>query len=342
MGLNYVKFQRGSQESYNSLKETNRIHEDTLYFIYDKTAPEKGGLLYLGETLIGGSGTMATTLNQLADIDIPSDENQLIDGMILHYNKGTQKWEPVSIKTAIENSGAILNSEGNGINVNSTEKIDIETIDAALHRIDPSPTEGDITFVSGIPYIYDGTNWQKLTGTDLDSQIQSLQTDIIELRNSMEAVNGKIDGLNNLTYTVKESLPIITNDNVGDLSNTIFLVPNENGTERNIYTEYLVVEGAYERLGTLQTPTLSDYVTVTEFNNTVGDLEEQINSLQSQIDNPLLDNYLLVDTYKDEVGDLASLAAKVNKTSTTVVEEILYLNNRLQWHDINDDDDDNE
>ena len=52
---NFVKFQRGSQTAYNNLATKDL---DTLYFIYDSSNPSAGGLLYLGETLIGGTGSM--------------------------------------------------------------------------------------------------------------------------------------------------------------------------------------------------------------------------------------------------------------------------------------------
>ena len=38
MAVNYVKFQRGSQEAYNALKSAGRLDEDTLYFIYNTSS----------------------------------------------------------------------------------------------------------------------------------------------------------------------------------------------------------------------------------------------------------------------------------------------------------------
>ena len=71
--INYVKFQRGTQEAYARIKERNALDANTLYFIYnDPENEEAGGLLYLGERLIGGtgSGNVVTSLNDLSDVDL--------------------------------------------------------------------------------------------------------------------------------------------------------------------------------------------------------------------------------------------------------------------------------
>lgn len=58
---NFVKFVRGTPTAYNNLQQKN---PDTLYFITENNA--SSGKLYLGNKLIGGSITGATSLlNQL-------------------------------------------------------------------------------------------------------------------------------------------------------------------------------------------------------------------------------------------------------------------------------------
>jgi len=81
MALNYVKFQRGTQENYNKLKMSDKgIDKNTLYFIYNKDSPETGGLLYLGDVLIGGSGSInVTAFGDLTDVDLQG----LSDGSFL-------------------------------------------------------------------------------------------------------------------------------------------------------------------------------------------------------------------------------------------------------------------
>ena len=57
--VNYVKFQRGTIAAYNALKTRELIDSNTLYFIYE-SADKKNGYLYLGDKLIGGSGSDST------------------------------------------------------------------------------------------------------------------------------------------------------------------------------------------------------------------------------------------------------------------------------------------
>lgn len=77
---NYVRFQRGTQEAYNKLKENNRLNDYTLYFIYDKNDVSIG-TLYMGSRLIsGGDATViASALKDLTDVVInESGENYFL------------------------------------------------------------------------------------------------------------------------------------------------------------------------------------------------------------------------------------------------------------------------
>lgn len=69
MPINYVKFQRGSQEAYDALKSAGHLDENTLYFIYS-TDNSSVGALYMGNRIIsGGDITIASaSLDDLADV----------------------------------------------------------------------------------------------------------------------------------------------------------------------------------------------------------------------------------------------------------------------------------
>lgn len=69
MAVNYVKFQRGSQEAYDALKTAGKLDSNTLYFIY-KNEADAVGALYMGNRIIsGGDITIASaTLDDLADV----------------------------------------------------------------------------------------------------------------------------------------------------------------------------------------------------------------------------------------------------------------------------------
>ena len=60
MAVNYVKFQRGSQEAYDALKAAGKLDSNTLYFIY-KNEADAVGALYMGNRIIsGGDITIAS------------------------------------------------------------------------------------------------------------------------------------------------------------------------------------------------------------------------------------------------------------------------------------------
>lgn len=66
MSVNYVKFQRGSQSAYDTLKAQGRLDSNTLYFI----RPDDGaqfGALYMGENIIS-SGDIVVESGSLADL----------------------------------------------------------------------------------------------------------------------------------------------------------------------------------------------------------------------------------------------------------------------------------
>lgn len=347
MALNFVKFQRGSQEAYNRLKTAHRLESDALYFIYDKDYPDEGGLLYLGEVLIGGAGTSgAKILDELIDVNMGG--TALLDGMILQFNQQTSKWVPKPIKQAIENAGADLNIDLPI--VETTTKSDSETVNSAINRIDSNPLEGDIVFVNGTPYIYDGSNWVILTGSDLTTRVTNLETTVNGMNNSitgltttvgnMQTELGSVDGriaaaiqnANHLTYKIEDTLPTITSENANSLSKTVFLIPNGNTDGDDKYDEYMYIasNNAYEKLGSWGA-NLDNYVTTTTFETRVGNLEAGMANLSST-----LAPYLKIVDYKSEVGDINTLRAATGNNSSTVIDEVVNLSSRLQWHELSE------
>ena len=81
----FVKFVRGTPTAYNNLKQKN---PDTLYFIAENGA--QSGKLYLGNKLIGGSVTGATSLSELVDIFL--DNNLSVNNILVYEgNRWTNK-----------------------------------------------------------------------------------------------------------------------------------------------------------------------------------------------------------------------------------------------------------
>ena len=100
---NYVRFQRGTQEAYDKLKQAGRLNDYILYFIYDPDDASVG-TLYMGSRLIsGGDATViASALKDLTDVVInESGENYFL----VQNAKG--KW----VSTSLNNVVALIKSQ---------------------------------------------------------------------------------------------------------------------------------------------------------------------------------------------------------------------------------------
>ncbi len=89
---NYVKFLRGTPTAFENLASKD---SDTLYFISEQNADR--GVLYLGEKLISGGISSATSLEDLADVLIGAG---ISAGSLLYYD-GTQ-WINKSLNEILE------------------------------------------------------------------------------------------------------------------------------------------------------------------------------------------------------------------------------------------------
>ncbi len=301
---NYVKFQRGSQAAYTSLLNSANKGEafyDTLYFIYDSNNKAAGGTLYLGDILIGGAGQVgATTLASLSDIDL----TDLAAGSFLQYNNISQKWEAVDPDDFSFSSNVKIGTLGEN-----------ETVAQAQARLLPSPNEGDIVIIDGEPYIYAGSSsgWTPLTSEDLSSKVTTLATRVSTLENRMNNVN-------HLTYSVVGSLNDIDTailNPTADLNRTIFLVPSSSGVLNDSYDEYMVVNQndtiVKERLGSVTAPDMSNYVTTTQLNTAIGNLETSI-----------ANTYVSQSSFNTTIGSLQD-------DITDIEADIVVIKDSLEW-----------
>lgn len=331
MAVNFVKFERGLKSVFTTKKNNGRLSPDTLYFVYE-SADSTQGELYLGSKLIGGTSTSSvTSLGDLLDVDLTG--SNLIDGMILHYDSLNSEWVPVSIVSAIEDAKQAGANVG-GADVTVGTKNDGETLAQATSRLVSNPTEGDIAIISGFPQVYTGTTWLPLDDPSLNTRISALETDVATLQNDMAAVDGKILSANHLTYRVLTAGETLSTNLVPatQLNRTVFLVPKSNSTVGDAYDEYMYVEGSgFEKLGSW-TADLSNYVTTSQFNTQVGNLNTAISNLQSN-----LGNYVLTTRYETEVGDIDDLTSYYNENNIdadTLVDGVLDLYDRLTWTEL--------
>lgn len=102
---NYVKFRRGTPDSYTALTVKD---PDSLYFISEQNALQ--GVLYLGDKLISGSISASTSLNDLSDVLLG---NNVSANSLLIYDGTQQKWvnKPFS-EIFNEITGSLIEMEG--------------------------------------------------------------------------------------------------------------------------------------------------------------------------------------------------------------------------------------
>ena len=336
--INYVKFQRGVQSAYDRLKSSNRLDANTLYFIYnDPNDEEAGGLLYLGERLIGGTNVSAiTSLTDLSDIEVT--DITMVDGMLLQYHIQDGKWYPTSLSD-VDISSEDLPKVYSGGKQASEDDADV------IERLDASPLIQDIVFVDGVPYIYNGSNWTELIGENIEERVVALETKVGTLETQMSNVAGDIQSAiaaaNHLTYTVVNGeLPVISGDTTS-LENIIYLKRNNNentaASGEDLYDEYIFVPevGDFEKLGSWGV-NLNNYATVATvdaLDSRVGDLESDVSDLTTAISS-ISSTYVLQSVYDAEVGDIQDLLTNTGKASTTLVNEIIELQDAVKWTDI--------
>lgn len=320
MAINFVKFQRGPQNIYDSLVAKKKIDENTLYFIYNSNAPEDGGLLYLGYTLIGGTGSnlSSISLSDLTDVST----NEAGNGSVLWYNEQLSKWEPATPAQIVNASNKLPS-----VTVLSSESG--QTPQEVLATLVDN-NENDVVIINGEPYIFDGNNWTSLTSSSLEDRVTELENQI----NAIDSeIDDKINAANHLTYKVEQDLNTI---DTSTAQNTIFLVPSVNPATRDSYDEYMYVNGNFERLGAINEVNLSGYATEQYVNNAIQGVATQtyVNNIISN----LSDTYVLKSLYNTQVGDISIFQSYASKENASISDGVKELYERLAWKDITDED----
>lgn len=173
MAINYVKFQRGSQEAYDALKEAGKLDENTLYFIYSADNSSVGAL-YMGNRIIsGGDITIASAnLDDLADVIVKGagTNSFLVKGE-------NNNWIAKSLEDVVSLIKDNLDNIVPDVQIFQTILGDDETDQDAINRIigDSILTTGDIVILKKLiandkyqhtAYVYDLSNqhWIAMDG----------------------------------------------------------------------------------------------------------------------------------------------------------------------------------
>ena len=332
--VHYVKFMRGSLAAWETLLTTpEKISDDTLYFIYENAEHSTEGKLYLGQKLISGVDSNISgdiNINDIGDIYI--DDETLADKQILVYNDTTQQWENTSLSTIINTAVSIMQGA--------------TAAAAGTSGLVPVPAAGDqIKFLRG-----DGT-WVPIDVPVFDSTIFELNLEHeITLKDITQAPVGTIPIKNSeggiswanmsggtverAVMTMAELEEAIANGTTTE--NTIYMVPNSDPEDQhNLYSEYMVISGNLELLGTtVNDINLSNYVTTSVFNTAVGNINDILNDTTNNgVTTPgLVSRVTFLET---NIGDLTQLM--LSSGNDTLVEEVNTINERLQWQEINNE-----
>lgn len=318
---NYVKFIRGTPTAYTNLLNKDA---DTLYFV--TAAGANSGTLYLGDKIIGS----ASSLSQLGDVII----NAIGDRQILSYNAGSNSWINTTVEALIGTmQGASATTAGAAGLVPAPLAGDqkkflrgdgtwatIDVGDTAFNDKIFTTSSNGIT-IKGFTAATSGQLLQK--GSDGNVSWISPNTITSDLQTAVTNLQAVVDGIQGgITRTIVTQLSDI-DVTAPNADKYIYMVPNNSGTSSNLYDEYMVIEGAVEKIGSGLSGDLTNYVKISTLNTRVAEINTKFN------------NYVLKTTYAAEVGDLSQLL-KSQSNGDTLVDQVNDLTTRLTWYEVTD------
>lgn len=272
MAINYVKFQRGPQSAYESLKALGKLDPNTLYFIYSQDDSNITSL-YMGESLIIGGNSSSINLNDLKDVIITNaNENSFL------VKNANEQWISKSLEDVV-----------NLIQQNFTDNVSIEVVDGVIQLKDfgkgyykyiPAEKDksGEIITPSRYEYIENqfiaGLEPRVILNTDNNLEIAWYEPS----NETIDGINSKIESISNTVEILQEQVQnkanaesvytktqtdlaiaeavanadhlkrkIVTSiddidKNAEDALSYIYMVPSASEKDSNKYDEYLVIE----------------------------------------------------------------------------------------------------
>lgn len=320
---NYVKFLRGTINSYNRLAQKD---DNTLYFVHAEN-DDSHGSLYLGSRLITGDiGGGVNTLAELTDVIISGADA----GSFLVLNSDGN-WVATSAsdiaQTILEAGGQFIDIDENEFKFNSVNnKLEIKGFASASIGMIPVKTG-------------DGLGWQNAP-VDLSGRVGTLETNVSNLETNFQTVDSKIAtaiaNATHLSYKVINNLSEATDENV------VYLFNNNSGESNNRYNEYMLVNGQLEQIGSMEVD-LTGYVTTSELedalnskadNTALSTLNTKVGSLESTI-NGLSDIYVTKTHFNTVVGDM-TLLMNYNELpeDASITDTLIDIYDRLTWQEI--------
>ena len=327
----YVRFIRGNQAAFDALAQKS---PNTLYFISENENSPTGSL-YLGSKLIGGDDE--ENLSQLKDVIIES----VGDKQLLYFNYEKQAWVNGTVYDLIGTMiGAGENSNGSSGLV-PMPKAGQQNL---FLRGDGKWAEPVVNFDNNIFTNVNGKvsllNFENAESGSILRKNVSGKLELVKEVDFLSNVNTEINDLkavvNNFKGGVIRTIVNSIKDidvNAVDVDNYIFMVPNENSSDGNLYSEYMVINKKIELIGSNLSGSIDGYVTETEFTTTVSNLQDSLNQLSNKVDSFNFEGFVPVEKYNTEVGNLTELIR--NKWgNNTLVEQVDELTDMLTWYEL--------
>lgn len=239
MAVNYVRFQRGSQEAYDSLKSTGGLDENTLYFIYN-TDNSSVGALYMGTRIIsGGDITIASAnLDDLADVIVTGagTNSFLVKGE-------NNNWIAKSLEEVIALIQEHMDIDAASAQVFQVIVAEGEDDLTAIDRItkDFLIATGDIVIVKNLiandkyqhtAYIFDGENWAAMDGNYSAANVYTHEDIQVTTKVGELAADTTVDAGTNMADLLVRILSQSKNPTKSNPSITAFSVTNNgSGTD---------------------------------------------------------------------------------------------------------------
>lgn len=311
----YVMFQRGTQAAYQLLIEKSLVDENTLYFIYDASEPNKG-TLYLGKRLIAdGIGSGSTGANNLADL-LDVQLTDLKAGHLLVKSE-SGKWinqTPAQIVATMKAAGEYFESvDGDTIIRKDDSSLSLFGFaDAEVGSLPQKSNDGKISWSNELV-----TKVGALETFLGDTSTGTLQSVIAEA----------VSQASHLKYKVISDISEATEENY------VYLLANGT-TGDDKYNEYIVINGEPEQIGVF-TSEIEGYVTNADFDTYKQTVENQFTAVNGVLDT-LDTTYVKQAVYTQEVGSIADLVKSEENTSGTIIAEINCINDRLTWHEMSE------
>lgn len=289
MAENLVSFAVGTQAEYNAATKS----DNTLYFITDSKK------IYKGEVSFGGSEVKTVTSYPVTGE---------IGVIYLNTSDGSCKfWNGTSYNTIVPEISQTLSTTST-VNELATAKTIYDFVKAEIAKVDAGSINDAITNLE---------NRIQAAETSLADKADSATTlagygitDAYTKAEANSAITTAVANASHLKREVVSALPAVSEAN----DNTIYMVAKTDGAGNQKYDEYLLVNGAFEKIGDT-TVDLTDYAKTSEVTSAIGTAKTQITTAYKAADTTTLQS---AKTYADGLADNYATAAQGAKADSAV------------------------